>query len=129
VTLRLWTARFANRALAQHPAAKVGIALGAPKWPLPYHLHPLAQLAPAGWMLHLEDEAKFAIAYGRKLDRLGIIAIKVSLEEVAAAAGVDTLVLLCYERIDTGEAWCHRRIFAEWWSARTGEVVAELPEA
>jgi hypothetical protein len=33
--------------------------------------------------------------------------------------------LLCFERRVRGAAGCHRRRFAQWWEARTGEVIAE----
>ena len=43
-------------------------------------------------------------------------------------------MLLCYEDLDKvypdGEReWCHCQVFAEWWRARTGEVIRELPRA
>lgn len=48
IQTRLFTARFANKTLATHPAAKVQTSLGAPKFPLPYYLHQLPR-----W--HLRD--------------------------------------------------------------------------
>jgi hypothetical protein len=121
--MKLYTARFANRALVEHPAAKVGISLGVPKWPLPYHLHHLPELAPAGWMLHLE-EAAFAIAYGRKLDRLGVGRIQTALEEVATDAGA---VLLCWEDLTKPGLWCHRRSLAAWLEQQ-GHPIPELED-
>jgi hypothetical protein len=120
--VRLYTARFANETLATHPAAKVQISLGAPKFPLPYNLHQVLELAPAGWMLQLE-EPKFAIAYARKLDRLGVRRIQTALEEVANDAGA---VLLCYENLTKPGVWCHRRNLAAWLEQQTGHPVAEL---
>ena len=51
------------------------------------------------------------------------------LAEVAREAGVDQLVLCCFERLTEPGAWCHRRILATWLEKRTGQVVEELPEA
>jgi hypothetical protein len=36
------------------------------------------------------------------------------------------LALLCYEDLSEPGTFCHRRMFAEWWSERTGEKVEEL---
>jgi hypothetical protein len=122
---RLFTARYANKTLVAHPAAKVQTSLGAPKFPLPYHLHQLLELAPAAWMLHLE-EAEFSIAYTRKVARLGVDHVQAQLSEVANDAGA---VLLCYEDIRKPDVWCHRRILSAWLEERTGQAVDEMPEA
>lgn len=124
---RLFTARYANKTLVTHPAAKVQTSLGAPRFRLPYRLAAtIPELAPAGWMLHL-DEAKFAIAYGRRLDRLGVDHVRRILDQVASDAGGDQLALLCFERLGIGVG-CHRRTFAAWWFEQTGQVVEEIPE-
>jgi hypothetical protein len=123
----LYTARFANPALVTHPSAKVQISLGAPKFPLPYALQQLLELAPAGWMLN-KPEAEFAIAYTGLLERRGGVEFFAErFIEVARTAGVDQLALLCYENLTKPGAWCHRRILATWLE-RTGQVVEELPE-
>jgi hypothetical protein len=122
--MRLYTARYANRALAEHPAAKFGISLGVPKWPLPYRLHQLRELAPAGWMLPLE-EPEFAIAYTSKLDRLGASPIQIALE---LAGNHGAAVLLCWEDLTKPGVWCHRRILAAWLEQQTGEPVDELDD-
>jgi hypothetical protein len=125
MALRLWTARYASPTLKAQLAVKVGISLGVPKWPLPYHLYHLPELAPDGWMLHLE-EAAFAIAYGRKLDRLGVDHVLRILEDVGNDLGA---IALCWENLTKPGLWCHRRILAAWLEQQTGEVVEELPEA
>ncbi len=126
---RLYTARYANRNLATHPAAKVQTSLGAPKFRLPYHLAAtMRELAPAGWMLN-KSEAEFADLYAQLLERRVVVeffAERFTL--IAADAGVDDLVLLCFEDIRKPGLFCHRRVFAEWWRAQTGQVVDELSE-
>ncbi len=125
--LRLWTARYSNPTLAEHPAAKVQTSLGAPKFRLAYELHPLPDLAPAGWMLNM-TEAEFAIAYARLLEtRGGATMMRTRLAEVARTAGVDQLVLCCFEDIRKPGVWCHRRTLAAWLE-QTGEPVNELHE-
>jgi hypothetical protein len=45
---------------------------------------------------------------------------------VAREAGVDSLVLLCFERLGPPGVFCHRRILAAFIEERTGQVVEEL---
>ncbi len=118
--MRLYTARFANRTLAPHPAAKVQISLGAPKFPLPYNLHQLLELAPAGFMLHKPELLQ---------RRGGAEFFAERFAEVARTAGVDQLALLCYEDLRTPGLWCHRRVFASWYQEQVGEEVLEIEEA
>ena len=61
---RLFTARYANPTLADHPAAKVRITVGAPRFRLPYDLHQVLELAPTRWMLD-KGEAEFTVMYLR----------------------------------------------------------------
>jgi hypothetical protein len=127
---RLLTARYANRTLATHPAVKVQTSLGAPKFRLPYHLHQLPELAPAGSMLN-KSEAEFTDLYTQLLERRGGIPYFAQrFADVAEQAGVDQLVLLCFERLDPPSpgVFCHRRIFSAWFEAATGQPVLELPE-
>jgi hypothetical protein len=125
---RLWTARYANPTLAEHVGAKVQASLGAPKFRLPYELHQLLELAPAGWMLNM-PEAAYAIAYARLLEtRGGATMMRSRFAEVARTAGVDQLVLCCFEDVRKPGVWCHRRILAAWLEQQTGEPVNELDD-
>ena len=125
---RLFTARYANPALAEHPAAKVQISLGAPKFRVAYEIHRVPGITPAGWMLN-KGEAEFTTDYIRLLDmRGGATMVRSRLAEVARDADVDQLILCCFEDLRKPGAWCHRRIFAAWWREKTGQVVEELPE-
>ncbi|MDR2170525.1 MAG: hypothetical protein LBP59_10320 [Planctomycetaceae bacterium] len=38
------------------------------------------------------------------------------------------VVLLCYEDVSKVGQWCHRRMFAEWWENKTGEIIEELSD-
>jgi hypothetical protein len=126
---RLFTARYSNPSLATHPAAKVQTSLGAPKFKLPYHLGAtIPELAPAGWMLN-KSGAEFADLYTQLLERRGgIDHLAERFADVARAASVDQLVLLCFEDITKPGLFCHRRVFGTYWEQRTGQAVEELPE-
>lgn len=127
---RLLTARYQNPSLATHPAGKVRITLGAPRFSLPYPLAAkMPELAPPWWILK-EPEPAFAIAYRRLLQaRGGVDYFAERFTEIAQAVDVDELVLLCFEDLRTPGAWCHRRLFAGWWENQTGQVVEEMREA
>jgi hypothetical protein len=126
---RLFTARYANKTLATHPAAKVGITLGPPRFRLSYQLAgKILELAPTREMFG-KSEAEFAAAYTALLvERGGIEHLTQRFASVAAETGSDDLVLLCFEDLRTPGLFCHRRVFAAWWTAATKQPVLELPE-
>ncbi len=125
---QLFTARFLNPTLAEHPAAKVRITVGAPRFSLPYNLRQVLELAPTRWMLD-KPEAEFTDMYLRLLEmRGGVTKMQSRFAQVAEEAGVDQLVLLCFELLGEPGVFCHRRIFADYWTEATGEPVPELPE-
>jgi hypothetical protein len=130
--MKLYTARYANRNLVDHPAAKVRITVGAPRFRLPYQLAgSIADLAPRRDMFG-KTPAEFRALYRTLLEqRGGAPTIAKHLTATAERAGVDALVLCCFERLDppTPGVFCHRRIFAELWQEWTGEVVEEIEEA
>jgi|GEM_PF-1039136 len=126
---RLYTARYANKTLAEHPAAKVRITLGHPRFRLSYQLaDTILELAPT-WSMFGKSEGEFTDLYTKLLERRGgVDRIAERFAEVTRTAGVNQLVLLCFEDLHTQDLFCHRRVFAAWWEARTGQVVEELPE-
>ncbi len=128
---RLFTARFANKTLVDHPAAKVRITLGHPRFRLNYELAgKIPDLAPTREMFN-KTEVDFTALYTALLiERGGIEHLTQRFASVTAAAGTDDLVLLCFERLTppTPGVFCHRRVFAEWWTAATKQPVLELPE-
>lgn len=122
--VELFTSRWQNRELSRLPVVPVGISRGVPRFPLRYRYRRLPDLYPDGWMLGIEDDARFNEAYRKKLDRLGVDRIGAQLRTISEEEGGRPLVLLCYEA-DPGQ--CHRGTFARWWEARAGQAVEELP--
>lgn len=103
----------------------VGITAYPARWRLPYRVAArLPDLAPErAWLRVLDDE--FDRLFLGKLDRIGPEAIAEQLQRVAAEHDAARLVLLCFE---APAEPCHRRLLAEWWTARTGQDVPELVE-
>jgi hypothetical protein len=103
----------------------IRISLGGPRIPEPSgreHWIYLRELAPRGWYFKAEPDA-FAAAYLKQLDELaGYIEVKLG----DLAGQFDRVCLLCWERRVTGPQDCHRRLWAQWWTERTGEEVPEL---
>lgn len=100
----------------------VRVTLGRPRMPEPAGRRVwiyLAEAAPRGWYFNL-GPAGFDRHYLRQLDRLG------DCIEVKLGWLPGPVCLLCYERRVRGPADCHRRLFADWWTARTGAEVPEL---
>lgn len=129
--MAIYTARYGNKRLREDGYFPVGISLGTPKFKLGYDLRDQCYaLAPKGFMLKMEY-GPYREAYFGKLEAIGtnkIIGIVQRLDARAQEEG-KSLVLLCYEDLRKPENWCHRTLFAEWWQAKTGEVIEELEEA
>ncbi|WP_053641418.1 MULTISPECIES: hypothetical protein [unclassified Streptomyces] len=122
--LTLFTNRFPDFQTAQ--GVPVRITRGHPRYKLSYLLqHQVPVLAPAA-AYFTEPEPVFTAAYRADLDKLGAPRIAELLNAVATAAGDHRLVLLCFEDLSKPGLWCHRRVFADWWQERTGDVVREL---
>lgn len=124
-TLNLFTCNFSR---FQPPmGVPVRISNGFPRFGLKYDLifkaptlYPAWSLVKAG--LSHED---FSRLYGEALDDIGVEKIAAELGEIARKAGDNRLVLMCFEDLSKGKT-CHRRSFARWWKARTGDDVREL---
>jgi hypothetical protein len=127
--MRLYTSRYSNReGILASGCVPVGITLGAPKFPLGYQLGAtLKLLAPSGAIFKLPKDA-FQRGYYQGLDRVGVGTIYDVLLGISAANGERDLVLLCYENLSDPAKWCHRSMFVQWWLAKTGEIVEELPD-
>ena len=122
---RLWTARYQNPVLKTRPdLVKVRITLGRPRFRLGYKLVEMPELAPDGWMFHLEGD-EFRKKYRQKLCDIGIQWLKSRFEQIRRSENRDELVLLCFEK--PGEH-CHRHDFAQWWEEKTGQKVEELED-
>lgn len=68
----------------------------------------------------------YEFSYRRMLNDTGIEAIRAELARLAAANGDSRLVLLCFDRMNKPENWCHRRMLAAYYLEQTGEAIPEL---
>lgn len=68
----------------------------------------------------------YEFQYRRMLNEHGIQAIHTELAALAAANAGGRLVLLCFDRMNKPENWCHRRMLARFWAESTGEEIPEL---
>jgi hypothetical protein len=82
----------------------------------------LKELAPWG-LRGIADHVEFAKSYRGRLDAFGVETLAIRFAEISRAHHDRGLVLLCFE---PAGAFCHRRVFAEWWLQRTGQQVPEL---
>lgn len=101
---------------------------GKPRWKLAYDLTYAIREAYPKWSLVKSNlsEEEFTRRYHADLDKVGVDAISSRLRAIAVATGNERLVLLCFEELSKPNNWCHRRMFASWWEAQTGDAVREL---
>lgn len=103
----------------------VRISLGRPRWwttPIPDSAS-IPELTPRGSYLNA-PEPDFLEAYDAQLSRYGTGHLQARFAAIAGVHG-EPLVLLCFENLATGDL-CHRRQFAAWWYAETGQEVPEM---
>ena len=124
--MKLYTSRWQNRALETAPVVAVGISRGTPRFRVGYRYRTMPDLYPDGWMFGIEDDAKFEEVYVKKLERLGVDRIMEGLTKISVEEGGKDLCLLCFEDLTKPGEVCHRRMFADWWTERTGKDVPEL---
>jgi hypothetical protein len=108
--------------------APIRTTAGAPRFALGYQLAGHARLiTPTRQLLaqNLPRDA-YEFQYRRLLNGQGIDRIYAELSGLAARIGADRLVLLCFDRLNKPENWCHRTMFAAWYLENTGEEVTEL---
>ncbi len=103
----------------------VGISIGEPKFALGYECVKLTRLAPWG-LRELDDDHLFAALYRDRLDSIGVGMLRSRFHSISAAHDGRGLVLLCFEKPGV---FCHRRVFADWWTEQTGQHVPELVAA
>ena len=117
-----------NRNIDPEKHTPVRISAGNPRYPLPYVVKDKAAiLAPPYRILKLNDQEEYRRIYFEQLDGHGVRKIYSVLKSLAEPG--KEIVLLCFEDIRKPGQWCHRRMFAEWWEAKTGRKVEELEEA
>lgn len=119
----LFTSYWSNPELRKVHAAKLCISRGVPRWPLPFRYRRANLLAPSRETFALQSDEAFEREYLRELDEAGAEKIAAMLARISREEGGGPLVLLCWER--PGEV-CHRRTFAQWFEARSGQEVPEL---
>ena len=90
--------------------------------------HNFSALAPTREMMDLPEsdgDIDFINAYEKHLEEAGLGAFAGELENLVTQAGTKDIVLCCFCDVLNG-AICHRRVFAEWYHAKTGIMIPEL---
>ncbi len=124
MTLALATCSYAEH--RPEYGAAVRTTVGAPRWRLPYALAGrLPEVTPERAWLGL-DEADYRPLYLEKLERAGLDGILRAAQAIADAAGTDRLVLLCFDRLNRPDTWCHRQHLREWLAGHGLDDVPEL---
>ena len=123
----IYTSRFSNPTLKSGQYTAIRISVGMPRWAIGYEITgELRDLMPFG-LRNVEDAKSFRPLYYARLERIGVGKIRKQLENLEALG--QPVVLLCFEDIRQGDwNWCHRRIFADWWQAKTGDIIEELTD-
>ncbi|MFI0827254.1 hypothetical protein ACH4Q7_22675 [Streptomyces roseolus] len=102
---------------------------GGVRFPLGYQIGGHARLITPPWELvkaNLAADA-YEFHYRRQLNEAGPDLIRQELIAIAGAWDLDVpAVLLCFDRLDHPGQWCHRTMFARWWTEVTNEDVPEL---
>lgn len=125
----IFTSRYSNPELKTGNYTVVGITRGAPKFKLGYTLAGnIFEIAPPGYLFNEYNRERFTGPYFRHMDKVGVALIKRIFAAYELKAQGKPLVLCCYEDVRKPNEWCHRLVFAEWWKARTGETIEELPD-
>lgn len=125
--MKIYTSRFSNPELRTGKYTVVGIVRGLPKFNLGYNLDGnIIEFAPPGYLFNENDRAIFTPKFFAHLDKVGIEHAKYLLRPYLSYN--KDIVLCCYEDVRIPNEWCHRLVFAEWWQARTGNVIPELQD-
>ncbi|MCF6158810.1 MAG: hypothetical protein E3K32_09605 [wastewater metagenome] len=129
--MQIYTSHYANKKIADLNIMPIGISLYVPAslaFDVPFHIK---ELAPTSTMVYYSYPL-YRTVYLSKLESLSVDQLKERFQEFMDfrhAGGPEKkkgLVLLCIEDLSHMRDWCHRRIFAEWWQKKTGQVVKEL---
>jgi hypothetical protein len=109
-----------------------GVSLPDPRYTDRNHWPVIRSLIPARAIFHQGlPPAEFAALYRNDLAKqrgLAQVAAEMAAIPLDPAPAGQRLVLLCYENVTgpLGPLVCHRRVFADWWTAWTGQDVPEL---
>ena len=133
--MELYTSYWQNKDLANLDVVPVGISRGVPRGEkakqLPYRYKRLPALFPSSdllkrWNARKISPHEYTPVYRGYLDSLGLEEVTGQLEKKSAENGGKPLVLLCF---CAPGAFCHRRVWADWYFEKTGQEVPELPTA
>lgn len=113
------------RAYRPDMGAAVRTSLKVPAW-FDHQIVGYVQEAAPRWSYFRAEADEFDRQYLAQLDRFGVDHFQLAFNRFREISGVTSLVLLCWETGITGPADCHRRLFAEWWTVNTGEMIPEL---
>lgn len=123
----MFTARYMNSAIDKETMVPVSISRYLPKLKTSYDIKiQLLHLAPGKEYVEEQDEKLFLKLYRKQLDIIGVRSVFKVLWDLYEPG--KEIVLLCSEDIRDNKSWCHRRMFAEWFSEKTGIVIEELEE-
>jgi hypothetical protein len=125
VTVQLFTCRYQR--FQPDMGLPVRATVGYPRF-VRYELAGHARLISPTWPMLTLDYDTYLSRYRLLLGEAGVDAIRGELEAIADDCADPRLVLLCFEDLSQPDTWCHRRMFAEWWTQQTGEPVPELAE-
>lgn len=119
--MKIYTSYFSRqRKMELDDAAYISIAVGNPRYAVPYKIEDARSLKPYGIFGKYHGE-EYKQKYFERLDFFGVDTI---LKELNRLRGDhENVILMCHEK-DENE--CHRRMFAEWWFNQTGEFIPEF---
>lgn len=106
-----------------HP---VRIARGFPRYPLKYRLRDsYTPFTPGADYLYVKSDEVFYRRLREQLEATGLARMVRQLTTIAEVNDADTLVLLCFEKLNKRDD-CHRTYIGQWWEEQTGHRVEEL---
>lgn len=121
--MEIYTSYFAKQKKMELPdTSYVSIAVGNPRYAVPYRIVNLGLLKPFGIFKVYHGE-EYRQKYFERLDSYGVEKIRKAIEE--ASEGHENVILMCHEK---NKNECHRSMFAEWWLQKTGEIIPEFGE-
>lgn len=121
--IALYTSHWRSPILADVDAQIVSISRGQPRWKLPFSYRRLDALAPDDRTWALEDRESFEASYLGQLEALGADRVLGDLDRVA---GNRPTIMLCWERLEDPDEYCHRLTLAGFLGREAGIVVPEL---
>lgn len=120
----IYTSRFSNPELKSGKYTAVRISLGSPRWKIGYEIAGVIRdLMPVG-LFKIENVEDFTPLYFARLEQAGVDKIRSQINHFERMG--KPVVLLCFEDVRKPDWWCHRRVFADWWLEKTGDVIEEL---